>query len=171
MLWEITFLERLRWWFGSPFFDALMPAVSALADGGVCWILLAAFLLARKGTRGAGLLVAAALVVDAAVVNGVLKPVIARPRPELSGVLPLVPLPADFSFPSGHTAASFAAAAALFFAKSRLASPALYLAALIAFSRLYLGVHFPTDVAAGALIGMGAAYAARRALIKVNREK
>ena len=65
----------------------------------------------------------------------------------------LVPRPDDFSFPSGHTGASFAAASALYFSRSRLRFPALVLAVLIGFSRLYLYVHYPTDVLAGAVLG------------------
>ena len=65
----------------------------------------------------------------------------------------LVKAPTDFSFPSGHTAASFAAAAALLFSKCRGWIPALVLAILIALSRLYLYVHYPTDVLAGVAVG------------------
>ena len=62
--------------------------------------------------------------------------------------------PTDYSFPSGHTAASFAAVTALFFAKEKYRYPALVLAVLIAFSRLYLYVHYPTDILGGILVGI-----------------
>ncbi len=78
------------------------------------------------------------------------------------GVRLLIEAPKDFSFPSGHTGASFAAAAALFFVGSRGWIPAAVLAALIGFSRLYLYVHYPTDVLAGALLGIAAGWAACR---------
>ena len=96
--------------------------------------------------------------------NVILKPLAARPRPfEVNmGVRLLIEAPKDFSFPSGHTGASFAAAAALFFVGSRGWIPAAVLAALIGFSRLYLYVHYPTDVLAGALLGIAAGWAACR---------
>lgn len=92
---------------------------------------------------------AAALCVDLVLCNRILKPAIARVRPfdVNTAVRLLIPKPGDFSFPSGHTAASFTAAAALWFAgEKKLWKPALVLASFIAFSRLYLYVHYPTDI-------------------------
>ena len=88
--------------------------------------------------------------------NVLLKPLVGRARPFQSdgSVALLVSSPGDFSFPSGHTGASFAAAAVMFFGRSSLWGWALALAALIAFSRLYLYVHYPSDVLAGALLGI-----------------
>jgi undecaprenyl-diphosphatase len=83
------------------------------------------------------------------------KPLIGRVRPcdVNTAVQLLIARPADFSFPSGHSASSFAAVFALYFRGARLWKPALALAVLIAFSRLYLYVHYPSDVLAGILIG------------------
>ena len=92
-----------------------------------------------------------------------LKHLIARSRPYdcILGLIPLITPPTDYSFPSGHTAASFAVGALLFRKlPKRYGIPALVLAALIGFSRLYLGVHYPSDVLAGALLGTGISYAA-----------
>ena len=103
----------------------------------------------------------AALVLDMILCNGVLKHVFARVRPcEVNTTIQLlVPRPSDFSFPSGHTAASFAAVAALFFAgQKKLWKPALVLAILIAFSRLYLYVHYPTDILGGIAVGVLCGY-------------
>ena len=107
-----------------------------------------------------------------------LKPIIARPRPftfrpELTL---LVKAPRDFSFPSGHTAASFAAASALLFSKAKGWIPAMVLAALIALSRLYLYVHYPTDVLAGVVVGVlcgffGAIFAKNATKFCKNEEK
>ncbi len=88
--------------------------------------------------------------------NVILKPLVARIRPcdVDSAVLLLIPHPGGFSFPSGHTGASFAAASALFFSRNKFGVFAFVVAALIGFSRLYLYVHYPSDVLAGALIGI-----------------
>lgn len=99
---------------------------------------------------------ALALVFDVILCNGILKNAVARTRPfdVNTGISLLVKKPTDYSFPSGHTAASFAAVTVLFFAKEKYRYPALVLAVLIAFSRLYLYVHYPTDILGGILVGI-----------------
>ena len=79
-----------------------------------------------------------------------------------------MPRPEDYSFPSGHTGASFAAVSALLFSRNKLWLPCLVLACLIGFSRLYLYVHYPTDVLAGALLGIAAGFAAEQAVRRVK---
>lgn len=94
--------------------------------------------------------------IGALLCNVTLKPLVARLRPfEIADTMRqlLIDPPSDFSFPSGHTTSSFAAATALAAARARGGLAAMILAAVIAFSRLYLYVHYPTDVIAGALIG------------------
>ena len=135
--------------------DHIVPVITMLGEAGWIWILLAVVLLARKNTRKLGTAVAISLVFDLILCNLLIKPLVARPRPftfrpELTL---LVKAPKDFSFPSGHTAASFAAASALLFSKAKGWIPAMVLAALIALSRLYLYVHYPTDVLAGVVVG------------------
>ena len=98
----------------------------------------------------------AALCIELVVCNGILKNLFARIRPcdVNTQIQLLIARPDDFSFPSGHTAASFAAAVILFLQlPKKYGIPALILAVLISFSRLYLGVHYPTDVLAGAVSG------------------
>lgn len=146
------------------FLDAVLPAITRLSDHGEIWIVLAAVLLLTKKYRRAGACVALALTLDLAVCNGFLKPAVGRIRPyEVNTAIALlVPPPGDASFPSGHTAASFAAAAALWCAggvPKWLRWPALILAAVIALSRIYLYVHWPTDVLGGAALGAALGWA------------
>jgi undecaprenyl-diphosphatase len=97
--------------------DWLMPAVSALSNHGEVWILLAVLLVLIKGRRREGLRVGAALLLDLLSCNLILKPLVGRVRPCMvnSAVELLVAVPTDASFPSGHTAASFAAVFALYY--------------------------------------------------------
>ncbi len=140
----------------TPACDVLMPYISLLGNGGMIWIIAGIVLAIFPCTRKIGFAVIISLILDVILCNGILKPLVARIRPcDIdTAVQLLIARPADFSFPSGHTASSFAAASALFMQKSRLKIPALILAVLIAFSRLYLFVHFPSDIAAGALAGI-----------------
>lgn len=149
----LDFIQQLH----TPILDTFMIFVSKLGDKGAVWIVLAVLLLIFPKTRKAGMLVAAALIIDAVLCNIMLKPMVARVRPYdiNTAVEILVAKPKDFSFPSGHTAASFAAASALWFSKEgKLWMPALLLAVLIALSRMYLYVHYPTDVLGGAILGI-----------------
>lgn len=157
----LDFLQELH----TSLLDTGMIFVSKLGDKGAVWIVLAILLLLIPKTRRAGILVAAALILDLLLCNLALKPLVARVRPYdvKEGIELLVSKPGDFSFPSGHTAASFAAASALWFTKEkRLWIPAFVLAVLIAFSRLYLYVHYPTDVLGGALLGVFCGWLAMR---------
>ncbi len=143
-----------------PALDALMPAITHLGDAGIIWIILALTLLIIPKYRSSGAKVALALLLGLLVCNVALKPLVARMRPfeyqllHFGKEIPLlIPAPTDFSFPSGHTNASFAAATALMLHDRKLGIPASILAALIAFSRLYLYVHYPTDVLAAIALG------------------
>lgn len=146
---------NLRW--GA--LDVLMPALSWTCNHGEIWIVLAAVLLAVKRYRRQGLAVGCALVTDLVLCNLILKPLVGRVRPfVVHPVELLVPPPTDASFPSGHTAASFAAVFALKASGSPLWKPALAVAVAMAFSRLYLYVHWPSDVLFGALVGAAAGF-------------
>ncbi len=135
--------------------DALMPQITRLADDGIFWIMLALVLMIFQKTRRFGIAMIIAMVLDLLLCNVTLKPLVGRPRPfALRDVTPLISPPGDFSFPSGHTAVSFAAAGALTFYKAPGRVWALVLAAVIGFSRLYLYVHYPTDVLGGIAVGL-----------------
>ena len=156
MPFEFEFLDFLQT-MHTPLITKIMKAASKLGDAGFIWILLTGVLLVIPKTRKVGILVSVALLLDVLTCNVILKPLIARTRPYdvNTAVELLIRAPRDYSFPSGHTAASFAAAAALWFAdKKKIAIPALVLAVLIAFSRMYFYVHYPTDVLGGAILGM-----------------
>lgn len=141
--------------------DTVMCLITRLGDAGMIWIVFAMILLLIPKTRRTGMAVMAALCIDLVLCNGILKPLVGRIRPcdINTQVSLLIARPDDFSFPSGHTAASFAAVAALYFSGERkLWKPALVLACLIAFSRLYLYVHYPTDILGGVLTGLASGY-------------
>lgn len=144
--------------------DWLTPiwiAITSLADDGWFWIVLSIFLLIPKKTRKAGVAALLALLINLCFTNVILKNVVARTRPYevVEGLTVLIDKLKSFSFPSGHTACSFAAAYAYYrcLPQKKWGIAALVLAGLIGFSRLYVGVHYPTDVLGGAVVGMFAA--------------
>ena len=135
--------------------DVFMAAFTQINDHGELWIIMAVLLLFIKKHRQAGLSAGAGLLIDLAVCNWTLKPLIGRVRPFVvnTAVQLLVEPPASASFPSGHTASSFAAAGALWAAGHPLWKPTAAVAALMAFSRMYLYVHWPTDILGGIAVG------------------
>ena len=153
---ELTVLNWIAAHCHTIWLDAIVPFITSLGDKGLLWIVLALVLLAIPSQRSTGFQVALALIFSLLLCNIILKNAVGRIRPfELAGITELlVSLPDDPSFPSGHTSASFAAATALMLDRHFLRWPCLVVAVLIALSRLYLYVHFPTDVAAGALLGI-----------------
>lgn len=133
-----------------------MKFITHLGDAGWCWILLAVILLIVKKTRKIGLVTAVSLLSSYVVNNLILKNLVARVRPyeAVDGLQRIIEAQSDFSFPSGHSASSFAAAVVIFMLCPRkYGVPALVLAFLIALSRLYVGVHYPTDVLTGVISG------------------
>lgn len=157
-------LEILNWIQGlrTPVGDVVMPLISKLGDAGIIWILMTVVMLLIPKTRKSGAIVAAALCVDVILCNGILKNLFARVRPcDVNiDIQLLIARPSDFSFPSGHTAASFASVTALCLAgEKKLWKPGLVLAILIAFSRMYLYVHYPTDILGGLAAGIVSGFA------------
>ncbi|MCL1903782.1 MAG: phosphatase PAP2 family protein [Oscillospiraceae bacterium] len=140
------------------FLDVLMQIVTHIGDYGLIWLITAIVLIAIKKHRACGIIMAVSLLLCLLIGNIMLKPLIARPRPfsENSTITLLIAPPSDYSFPSGHTMSSFAATTVLFLSSlgRYIKIPALILSTTIAFSRLYLYVHYPSDVLAGALMGI-----------------
>ena len=152
---ELEILHLIQNIFGCSFLDFVMPRLTVLGNGGVIWIFTAIALLCTKKYRRKGMILSAALILGLVIGNLLLKNLIARPRPcwiEPQHLF-LIANPQDFSFPSGHTWSSFAATFVLWQTKRSFGILSLILAILIAFSRLYLFVHFPTDIIGGIALG------------------
>ena len=143
------------------FLDFLMPKITLLGNGGAIWILSALGLMLSKKYRKYGFAMIGALAFGALLCSIWLKPFVARPRPcWLESISLLIANPADYSFPSGHTMSSVIGAFVLTGANRKFGLWAVPAAAMIAFSRLYLFVHFPSDVLAAVLLGAGIGAAA-----------
>ncbi len=149
------------------FLDGFLTFVTHLCDAGWLWIVLAAVFLCFGRTRKMGAVIGVALIIGLLTVNLGLKPLVGRVRPyenELYAALISVREPLvsthDASFPSGHSLAAFEGAMGVFLFNKKWGAAALALAALIAFSRLYLYVHYFTDVLVGSLLGILYAVAA-----------
>ena len=136
-----------------------MPFITKFGDHGLFWMIVAAVLFVIPKTRKTGLGMAIAMIIGLLVCNVTLKPLVARIRPydlqaELGITIQLLgERMHDFSFPSGHTIASFEAAVVMLKNSKKLGIPAMILAVLISFSRLYLYVHYPTDVFVSIILG------------------
>jgi len=161
--WAINFdlpiLDWIQATMKSDFMDFIMPLITVLGDAGIFWMLCGVAMVLTKKYRRAGFGVAIAMSMGLLICNVILKPAVGRIRPydlqESMGVMIplLIEKQHDFSFPSGHTIASFEAATVILLADKRLGIPAMILAILIAFSRLYLYVHYPTDVITSVFLG------------------
>lgn len=160
---ELAFLDMLQR-IHTPVLDILMVTVSKLCDHGFIWILLGILLLFWRNTRKNGFAILLILLLGLFVGNIYLKPLIARPRPFYANpaVQLLISPPGGYSFPSCHTLPSFGSAVYVFLTNRKWGAAALALAVLIGFSRMYLYVHYPTDVLAGALIGTGLAFLVKK---------
>lgn len=146
-------------WFVSlqnPVLTPFMKFITWIGEGGMVWIVIAGIFLLMKKTRGIGIAMLLAMLLGLILGNGILKNVVARPRP--CWVNPEVPMliavPTDYSFPSGHTLSSFSAATAIWWGNKKWGAIALAGAALMAFTRLYFYVHYPTDILGGLLLGL-----------------
>ena len=161
--------EYIRQDFLTPF----VKFITHLGDAGWFWIALSVVLLFFKKTRRAGITALLALLIGALITNVALKNLVARIRPYevIEDLHLLIEKQSDYSFPSGHTCASFAAGLVyLKMLPRRYGVAAILLAVLIAFSRLYVGVHYPTDILGGILVGSFAAWAAYRLSERIGKK-
>ncbi|WP_297429036.1 phosphatase PAP2 family protein [Clostridium sp.] len=141
----------------SSILDALMPLITSLGNKLTIWSLVGIALMVNKKYRRYGAMIICSLILCFIVGNLSLKPWIARIRPfEAKPLLTslLIKPPSDFSFPSGHTMCSFAPATILYYMNKKTGIFAFCLGSIIGFSRLYLYVHYPSDVFCGAIIGV-----------------
>ncbi len=157
---DLPILEWIRTTLWCDALDVAMPIITMFGDAGIFWIACSVILFFIPKTRRTGLGMIIALVLGLIVCNITLKPLVARIRPydlqaQLGVTINLLNgTMHDFSFPSGHTIASFEACTVLLLNNKKLGIPATILAILIAFSRLYLYVHYPTDVICSVFLGI-----------------
>lgn len=146
---------------GSHFINILFKCITFLGEGGIACILLGVVLLCIKKTRKAGIYILCSLLVGIIITNLFLKPVVARVRPfacdsSIAEFLNNIgyKLPSDWSFPSGHTQVVFNVATILTLFYKKSGAWAFLPATLVAISRVFLCVHYPTDVICGAIVGV-----------------
>ena len=148
----------------SSILDPVVQAYTSMGNLGAVWIAMSAVMLCFRNTRKAGVLALLAMLLGVVCTNLILKPLVTRPRPwlDVAGLIPLIDEPDPNSFPSGHTTAAFAAAMIFWRAlpETWLGTKimTMAMAVLMGLSRLYVGVHYPSDVLAGALIGSSCAW-------------
>lgn len=153
---DINILKIIHDYSQNKIFDTIMPFITALGNLGVVWIAISIILILNKRYRTIGLMCISAMILNAIVGEGILKHLIQRPRPfvTMPTIQLLIPEPRSFSFPSGHTSTSFVAVGIICSQLRRYKVQVIVLACLIAFSRLYLFVHYPSDVLAGIVQGL-----------------
>ena len=143
----------------NPFLNVVVPFYTGLGDDGIIWIVVGIVMLIPKRTRKCGIMVLCALLVMLITNNIILKNLIARARPYatypklVADLADIIHIPKSYSFPSGHTVSAMATAFTIFSQHKKLGIAAIVAATLMGLSRLYVGVHFPTDVYGGVIVG------------------
>ena len=157
----------------SELFNRIMIFFTNLGDNGIIWIAIALILFLNRKYRKIGLFSIISLIRCALAVNVILKPLIHRPRPfsKLADIILLIKAPKDYSFPSGHTAASFVMIFVFFRHIKKYFIPVFVTGILIAFSRMYLSVHYPSDILIGLIIGIFSGLAGEKAVNRFYTKK
>ena len=160
MEWEFSILYALQEWH-NPVLDKVMLFITSLGDDGILWLAIGAVCLLTKKHRKMGVQLLLSMLCTFILGNLILKNIFERPRPcDIdTAVTLLLSRPHGHSFPSGHSINSMVAAMALFLNNKKIGIPAVIIATLIGFSRMYLFVHFPTDVLGGFIIAIMVALA------------
>jgi undecaprenyl-diphosphatase len=178
--------------------NPFMTALTHTGDYGIFLIALAVLLLIIPKTRRIGLIAGISIAIEALLTNVFIKNAVARTRPyeAIDGLVNLIEKQKDYSFPSGHSGAAFAVMGAILviailglpvaeksgkITRSKMSTAykivaviAIIYAIALAFSRLYVGVHYPTDVLGGILLGIATSFASYfiyRAILKVYAQK
>lgn len=157
---ELEFLDFIQENLRTNTGDVVMSIITHMMDYCLVWLIITGILLIFESTRKIGIAILFALILTEIIGNGVIKTLIDRPRPfeENIDIILLIQSPITSSFPSVHTATSVAAAFALFFFNKKMACVGMIFAALVAFSRMYLYVHYPTDILGGIILGLICGY-------------
>ena len=156
---DFQILFFIRDYIRNPFLNVVVPFYTTLGDDGIIWIALGLIMLIPPKTRKCGIMVLAALLVMVVFNNLLLKNIIARARPFatypelIENLIGVIHVPSSYSFPSGHTVSAMAVAFTVLTQHKKLGSIVLVFATLMGLSRLYVGVHFPTDVYGGMIVG------------------
>ncbi len=154
---DMNILDFIHKNIANNFLDKIMIFITSIGNLGLIWIAISLLLLISKKYRKVGVLCIASLLLSSLIGEVFLKNLVQRGRPftAVEGINLLIKAPKSFSFPSGHTASSFAVATVVGRKIEKFKFPPIYILAIaIAFSRLYLYVHYPSDVLVGALIGV-----------------
>lgn len=153
--WDYTILQSIQS-IQNNFLDVVMRIFSYIGEMGAIWVFIALIMICCKKTRAMGVMVLCAMLAGVLLNEVAIKNVVCRPRPFVTfpDISVNVKPPQSFGFPSGHSCSSFAATTILMLRDKRFGIPALSIAMLIVFSRMYNGVHYPTDVLTGILLGI-----------------
>ena len=157
---DLPILDWIQATMQSPFMDKFMPFITLFGEAGIFWIALSILFMIFPKTRKMGLGMGLAMAMGLLICNVIMKPMIARPRPydfqmaQFGKMIPLlIEAQHDFSFPSGHTIACFEASVVMLKNNKWLGIPAFILGLMVTFSRMYLYVHYPTDVIVSVILG------------------